>query len=170
MLFSLTIGMQENHDKNTKVNNRLAIRAVIIRNGRILMVQTGKGDYKFPGGGLKDGENHEDTLIREVREETGYSISRIIEKVGMVIERSMDGFEKGSIFEMISHYYLCEVSENYGPQELDDYEKEWGFRPQWVTIDHAICENETALKRKSCFRWVQRETSVLHQLKGVLIT
>lgn len=30
--------------------------------------------YKFPGGGMEEGETLEDTLIREMLEETGYKV------------------------------------------------------------------------------------------------
>ncbi len=32
---------------------RKAVRAVIMKNGQILMLRTINGDYKFPGGGVK---------------------------------------------------------------------------------------------------------------------
>jgi 8-oxo-dGTP pyrophosphatase MutT (NUDIX family) len=170
MQFQLTIGLQEKHDESIKLNYREAVRAIAVKNGHILMVKSNKGDFKFPGGGLKIGENHEDTLIREVREETGYSVMKVIEKVGMVIERHIDEFEEDSFFEMVSHYYLCEVSENNGTQELDDYEEKLNFQPQWVTIDNAINNNEIILKRISDINsWVQRETSVLNKLKSNFI-
>ena len=42
-----------------------------VRDGRLAMrVQPG-GEYKIPGGGQEPGENYEQTLIREVKRETG---------------------------------------------------------------------------------------------------
>ena len=43
--------------------------------------------------------------------------------LGEVIERHKDTFEEGSYFEMISHYYFCEIDDIIGVQKLDDYEK-----------------------------------------------
>jgi 8-oxo-dGTP pyrophosphatase MutT (NUDIX family) len=167
MSFQLTLGIKE--ISISKINSREAARAIVIKNGLVLMVKSNKGDYKFPGGGLKIGENHEDALIREVREETGYLVDKVIEKVGIAIERHIDEVEEGSIFEMNSHYYLCQVSEDHGAQELDDYEEELDFCPQWITIDDAINENEIVLKRKIAVNhWVQRETAVLYKLHDLV--
>lgn len=38
------------------------------------MIQSKYGDYKFPGGGMEEGENRIDTLAREIKEETGFDL------------------------------------------------------------------------------------------------
>ena len=51
--------------------SREAVRAIILRDGRIALVRSLRnGFYKFPGGGIESGESHIDTLIRETPEET----------------------------------------------------------------------------------------------------
>ncbi|OGO77086.1 MAG: hypothetical protein A2Y23_12950 [Clostridiales bacterium GWB2_37_7] len=170
MVFNFILGIQEVNKEKVKVNCREAVRGIIIRNGELLMVNSNKGDYKFPGGGVKSGENHSETLIREVREETGYIISKVKERIGIIIERNIDEFEKDSIFEMVSHYYVCEVLESQVELELDDYETELDFCPQWINIDTVINKNERILKiaRPDINHWVHRETAVLHELKAII--
>ncbi len=55
-----------------------AVGAVIINNGKVLMVKREREPYKgtwmFPAGFVDYGEHPEDTLIREVKEETGLRI------------------------------------------------------------------------------------------------
>ncbi len=169
MLFNNILGIKKINGKEVKINYREAVRAVILRNNNLLMVQTNKGDYKFPGGGIKNEEKHEETLQREVKEETGYLISKVKERMGIFTERNLDEFEEDSIFEMISYYYLCEVPENQTIQQLDDYEAELDFSPQWINIDAAISNNEDIIKNKNndMNRWVYRETSVLKELKSI---
>ncbi len=169
MLFNYILGIQDINEGEQKVNYREAVRAVIIKGSEILLVHSNKGDYKFPGGGLKNKESHEETLIREVREETGYIISRVKERIGIVTERNFDEFENDSIFEMHSFYYLCEVSENQESQQLDDYESELDFRPQWMNINTAISNNEGILDNADTNHWVSRETSVLRELKSIIV-
>jgi len=169
MLFRITLGMPKNREGKATVNQREAVRAIVIRNGLLLMLKSNKGDMKFPGGGRKRGESHEKALIREVREETGFLVEKVKQRVGIVTERSADMFKKGALFEMISHYYLCEISQTPGKQELDDYEKALELHSCWVGIDEAIENNEHVLMRNHDInRWVQRETIVLRKLKSII--
>jgi len=51
---------------------RVAVRGVAVSAGRVLMIYSPvNGDYKFPGGGVEDGESHAEALVREIREEAG---------------------------------------------------------------------------------------------------
>lgn len=167
MFFNYMLGLQEINTENVKVNCRKAVRGVILDNANILLVQSNKGDYKFPGGGIHIGENHEETLRREVKEETGYIVDNVLHQIGVVTERNADVYEENSVFEMISYYYLCKVTDEQVFQQLDDYEKELGFRPVWTSFDKAIYFNEDVLKQQmeGKNRWVYRETMVLKALK-----
>lgn len=169
MFFNKVLGIEKVDRENVKVNHREAVRAVILSDDKLLMVLTNKGDYKFPGGGVKSEEKHEEAIIREVREETGYIINAVKENIGVFTERSMDEFHEGAIFEMTSYYYICEVSEKQVLQQLDDYEAELDFCPRWISIEEAICNNERIIKTRSndMNRWVNRETSVLNELKVI---
>ena len=54
---------------------RPSVRGIIVRGGKLALVHSLKYDYyKFPGGGIDDGETHTATLVREVREETGLNV------------------------------------------------------------------------------------------------
>jgi len=59
----------------------LAVSAAIFRDGRVLIVRSGRppahGLYTLPGGGVELGETLEQAVIREVREETGLAIAPI---------------------------------------------------------------------------------------------
>lgn len=51
---------------------RNSARSIIIRDGKIAMIHSLKYDYyKFPGGGIENGENPVEAMIRETREEAG---------------------------------------------------------------------------------------------------
>jgi len=62
---------------------RVAAKAVIVRNGKILILReaatygegTQRGRYHMPGGRVEIGEHFEAALRREVREETGLEIT-----------------------------------------------------------------------------------------------
>ena len=58
---------------------RLAVRAVIVEDGRLLLVNAYPGEesalWCAPGGGVETHSSLEDNLVREVYEETGLTIS-----------------------------------------------------------------------------------------------
>lgn len=62
--------------------NRIVL-AIIINKGKVLVAKVHKDyikkfnglEYVFPGGVVEDGETDEDALIREIKSETGYSIT-----------------------------------------------------------------------------------------------
>jgi ADP-ribose pyrophosphatase YjhB (NUDIX family) len=58
MTFELLLG-ENTLPENCIINERVAVRAVIFHKDSILMVRTKKGDYKFPGGGVKQEETKE---------------------------------------------------------------------------------------------------------------
>lgn len=150
------------------VNYRDAIRAIIFKNNLILLVHSNKGDYKFPGGGVEDNESHSECLIREVAEETGYINCIVKDKLGSVIEKKLDEYDNNSLFQMTSHYYLCElINDKRIAQQLDDYESAQGFSPAWVSLNEAIEQNEKIINdfENGKNGWLKRETFVLKKLK-----
>lgn len=168
MIFNKVI--EEQHIQvDSKVNYREAIKAVILRNNKILLIHTNKEDYKFPGGGVEGQESHSECLIREVAEETGYVNCIIKDKLGIVIERKLDEYDNISVFQMTSHYYLCELINNERiAQQLDDYEFAREFRPEWILLNEVIEQNEKRINSFEKNTWVKREIFVLKELKNIL--
>lgn len=166
MYFNEVLGIKEIKDK--AVTTREAVRAISIKNNKILMIKTNKGDYKLPGGGIKKLESHKEALKREISEETGYDCVKVGDLVGIIIERNKDLFDENKIFEMTSYYYLCNISDKNKEQLLDDYEKELGFEPIWVDINESIENNK---KHENIFdknrTWLKREIHVLHKIKDI---
>ena len=130
----------KNYDPAAPLHIRPSVRGIIIRDGKILMVHSRKFDYyKFPGGGLEPGESHEAALCREVREESGFTVvPGSVREYGLVPRRERD--DDGTTFVQDNFYYLCAIGEKLG-QELDDYEDEEGFTPEFVDPKWAIHVN-----------------------------
>ena len=167
MIINEILGIQKIKDRNIRITTRQAVRAVVLKDNKILMVHTNKGDYKFPGGGIKRQESHEEALRREVIEETGYIINRMGKRVGMITQRNPNQFDTSGIFEMTSYYYFCDVKNVKTKQHLDKYEEEQEFTPIWIELDEVLAKNEAILTQKGSQinPWVYRETLALRKLK-----
>ncbi|GIG69157.1 NUDIX domain-containing protein [Phytomonospora endophytica] len=107
---------------------RVRAGAVVVRDGRMLLVAlpTEQGlVYEIPGGGVEDGETLEETVRRELAEETGLVAvpGRRIARVWRTSARLPGLF--------LDHYFLAEVSGEFGdPADLDLD----GGEPVWVPV------------------------------------
>ena len=132
------------------------------------------GYYKFPGGGIGEGEENTAALIREVAEETGLAvIPESIEEAGLGQRIMQSEMFPKTIFIQDSFHYFCRVKTGTDGtpliknQNLDDYEKDDGFELRIVTVDEAI---QTNLRFKSenaaKLDMIARETLVMEKLCG----
>ncbi len=145
---------------------RTAVRGVILRGREILMIHSSKvGDYKFPGGGVEQGETHAQALCREIEEECGMSLAWMGSEIGVVIEYNIPAEKDYDAFKMTSHYYHCEVRGGFGAQKLDDYEQKLGFKPVWIDIEQVIQANKALLHSDKFPEWLKREIFVLDYIK-----
>jgi 8-oxo-dGTP diphosphatase len=159
-------------DIHGKMDHRAAVRAVVIRGGKLLMVYSPvNGDYKFPGGGVDESENHDVALKREVAEECGMNLIRILHGIGCVVEYALPMKTAFDVFKMTSSYYLCEIDSTIKEQRLDLYEEELGFQPAWVDIDVAIQANKAVLRSetKKPPDWTAREVFMLEYIQTNLL-
>jgi 8-oxo-dGTP pyrophosphatase MutT (NUDIX family) len=160
------IHRSEGIDIHGRAIHRHAVRAVILRGQELLMIFSANvGDYKFPGGGVDEGETHAQALVREVKEECGMSILQVGEEICRVVEYDLPVEQEYDVFKMTSYYYQCEVQDGFGLQKLDDYEVDLGFVPAWINLDGAIQINKSLLNSLNPPEWLQREILVLEYIK-----
>ena len=84
------------------------VAAVIVKNGDVLATQRGYGEFKgkweFPGGKIKEGENREEALKREIKEELNADID-VLEFLTTV------NYDYPS-FHLIMHAFICSLNDN----------------------------------------------------------
>ena len=197
MQFELQFITDELPDKPVQIKKRTAIRGVIHYQNKLLMVRTNEGDYKFPGGGMEEGETDKETLLREITEETGYTDIHIGLLIGKTFEQNIDTEDPEQYFQMESCYYECWLmSDRRAESVMDDYEEKLGFAPEFVTVEEAYRSNRKLLDREqkklrdfiqrsyiqgnkeqlaagitfsSKIPWLERETEVLSKLNRSLV-
>ncbi len=162
------------HDyrEDDRVFSRPSARGIIMQDDKIALVYSCREKYyKFPGGGIRPGEDKQAALIREVKEETGLVvIPESITEYGSVMRRQKSNFSPDTIFEQENFYYLCRTESTVTQQHLDDYEKEAAFTLQYVPIEEAIRVNEQ-YRTDDFFDeiMIKRETKLLRLIRDQLV-
>jgi 8-oxo-dGTP diphosphatase len=136
-----TFGIKSN---NIKYTERSGSYGIIIKDGNVRLVKV-DDDYFLPGGGLENGEDHEQGLKRELIEEIGVTVKKyqLIDKVEEYLT-SKDGREH---YLMTSAFYLIEdYAMNKDPIEKD-------HKLVWIDIKKA----KEILLRDS-HKWVLNES------------
>lgn len=171
MLFNKLFQIDKVSESIGNVNYREAVRAIIIKDKKILMVHSKNKDYKFPGGGIKKGEGRIEALKREIEEETGYVAKAVGKQIGIVTEKSKDKYVHNRIFKMISYYYIAEITGEVREQKLDAYEAKLQFTPVWIDVKEAIDNNKRIIESEDEVKanWIERETYVLEEIYAALI-
>lgn len=137
-LFTLDSGV---YDESIEVVRRPSARGIVIKDGKVAMIHSAQYDYyKFPGGGIEEGETPSEAMIREVKEESGLTvIPESIRELGNVHRRSKTAL--GGLFIQDNFYYTCSCEDEPGERRLDDYESEEGFTLEFVDPEAAIEKN-----------------------------
>lgn len=126
---------------NLEHKNRSTIRAVIIRDNKVLMLYSSLyNDYTFPGGGIKASETHIDALIRELNEELGAINVDIIKPLGYTLEYRYGINSNDSIYLQKSYFYLVNTKITEQPQFIGR-EKEQGLHAIYVNPEEIIHHN-----------------------------
>jgi 8-oxo-dGTP pyrophosphatase MutT (NUDIX family) len=136
-----------NNNAQLSILTRHAARAIVINGDRILLVYTSRyDDYSLPGGGIDQGEDKHQGLIRELNEETGATGVRNIREFARYDEYRPWHKPNADLVHMISHCYCCEIDQTLGQTSLEDYEVRNGMKALWVNLEQAIAHNEGVIQ------------------------
>lgn len=134
---------EDHYNKRRPYSVRRASRGVFLNgNGEVAMIHaTNKGFYKLPGGGKKQSETPEETLKREILEETGYEVVNL-EMLGITIEDKFGHTEDSGELQISTCFTGKLVGE---PQavELEEDELADGMELKFLTVEEAISQLES---------------------------
>ncbi|MEP1446341.1 MAG: NUDIX hydrolase [Paraglaciecola sp.] len=149
-----------------KVIERHATRAIVVKGEKILLLYTRRyDDYSLPGGGIDKGEEVEEGLIRELKEETGALGICNIKPFARYDEYRPWHKSDGDFIHMISYCYECDVDEELGDTALESHEIKNGMKPLWINIYEAIAHNkEVMINSDKKGLSIERETYLLQQI------
>jgi 8-oxo-dGTP diphosphatase len=97
---------------------------MITKDMKIIIVSKDNNIWQFPGGHPEKGESHEDTLVREVYEETGLNIKEKVDKIRKI---GYYFIEEGSKDKYIQERYFILLDESSEILSLSPKEKEGDF-------------------------------------------
>lgn len=145
---------------------RNSSRSIVIENGKVAMIHSIKYDYyKFPGGGIEEGESQIDAMIRETREESGLIvIPESVVEYGYVHRIQRSDIDDTECFVQDNFYYLCKVQKDVAIQRLDDYEAQEDYTLEYVDPKMAILKNRNVAQSPYNQMMFEREARVLELL------
>ncbi|KKQ18598.1 MAG: hypothetical protein US31_C0003G0027 [Berkelbacteria bacterium GW2011_GWA1_36_9] len=109
--------------KNNEIEKHFTASALIVDNGKVLLLHHKKlGVWLYPGGHVEKNETPDQTVIREVKEETGLNVGIIGEKDNNLADINADVSVLNNPYVILcelvgDHYhndivYLCKISDD----------------------------------------------------------
>ena len=157
---------KHDYDECTHSFVRPSARSIIIRDGKVAMIHSMKYDYyKFPGGGIEQGEDPAEAMIRETREEGGLVvIPETIREYGYVHRIQKSDSDPTEVFIQDNYYFLCDAMDAVVSQDLDGYEARETYTLEFVDPHMAIRKNLRDIQGPYNRMMFEREARVLKML------
>ena len=107
-----------------ELNIRVGVYAVIIEDNKILLTRQWDG-YSLIGGGVEKGETIEESIVREVKEETGLTImpDKIIHQATTFFKRNAEA-QASQLYGQINNDNITDSEKTYT-----------NGTPEWVDLD-----------------------------------
>ncbi|MBY8070179.1 NUDIX domain-containing protein [Vibrio fluvialis] len=154
-----------------RILQRKAARAIVLDGEDILMLYTERyHDYTLPGGGVDEGEDILQGMVRELEEETGAQNIHNIKPFGLYEEFRPWYKDDADVMHMVSYCFTCKIDRELCDTNYEDYEIKNGMKPVWINIRDAITHNElTMAESEKKGMSIERETFLLRLIAKELL-
>ena len=131
----------------------VAVGAVVLKNGRILLIkrgkEPGKGLWSIPGGAVQAGERLEEAVLRELYEETG-----LTGKVGELshIEEAIIREDSKVKYHYVILYYTVANISGYLRASGDVTEVRWFSLTEAESLKNITPGTKKVLSKVKCFK------------------
>ena len=158
---TLLIIDDKDYSEDMEEIRRTCVRGIIFKEDKLLLIESGLGELKLPGGGIEDGEDDLKALMREVKEETGYDvIPDSTRPFGQVEEKRLSKREP-MIWHQTSRLYFCDVGPVKGQCCYTEKEKKHEFKTVFYPIEEAVEKAENVMGKEGVHIWSRREYKTL---------
>lgn len=121
----------------------VTVDAVVIQSGHLLLVKRkdapGKGLYALPGGFVEKNETLEDSVLRELEEETQIKLQRIVLKRAITERRVYDDPDRSLRGRTITHAFLFELLGHDLPRIRGSSDAE---KAEWIPLNEVYTMGE----------------------------
>lgn len=150
---------EDNLNKEDIEDVVIRVKGLIINSKNELLLAHNNGTYQFPGGHMEDGEGMEETLIREISEETGIDILLENGPFMQIVTYDSNYFDTGKRVENKIYYYAIHTDEmpNYQKTHYDELECQTDFDLFYIALDELNNFFENAMNEGSLDRKIGRE-------------
>lgn len=157
---------KRDYENCTRSFVRNSARSIIISRGKLAMIHSLKYDYyKFPGGGIENGEDPVAAMVRETREEAGLVVKHeTIKEYGYVHRIQRSDSDAAECFVQDNYYYLCEVQDQTVAQCLDNYEAKEKYVLEYVDPQVVVRKNRSVSQSPYNPMMFEREARVIEML------
>lgn len=115
---------EQNLNEEDLESTVIRVKGMIINSNNEILLAHNNGTYQFPGGHKEDDEGMEETLIREIKEETGIDVELDMGPFMQIVTYDADYFGTGKKVCSKIYYYVIHTDEvpNYEETNYDELE------------------------------------------------
>ncbi len=115
----------------------IRVKGIIFNAKNEILIAHNNGTYQFPGGHLEKNEDMEESLVREIKEETGIQVSFVVGPFMLISSYVKNYFDTGkNVFSKIYYYRIySDDLPDFAQTNYDSLEKQSEFRLMYVPVN-----------------------------------